>query len=202
LALRNGNEAGSMRFSIVTKGGGIQQSVVGNAGRAGGDVIVTNTSGALHIVVTGGAGYIESNSAGLQAALGLSAALANANANRWISLTKSDSQYGQLTNATSFSATLNEFTPRGSNLHLKLQTIAGHSVGLISGVGLSDVAVQSFKIELGVTTQTPVLPIAGTVSVQGNGKTATQAGLFAKWGQPASVVAPSNAIPLSVINRG
>ena len=202
LALHNASRAATMRFRIVTTGAGIQQTVVGEAGPSGGDVIVTNPSETLHIVVSAGVGYIESDSTGLHAALGLPATVAFANANRWISLTKADSQYGLVANATSFATTLNEFTPRGSNLHLVVKRITGHNVGLITGVGLSDVAVQSFNIQLGVTTQTPVLPIAGTVSVQGNGKTSTQAGAFARWGQPVSVVAPSNAVPLSAINHG
>jgi hypothetical protein len=203
LALHNAKAEGTMRYRITTQGSGSQQSVAGDASAKGGIVVVTNANGVVRIVVTGGIAYIDSNaSVALQGVLGLSPALAGANTNKWISLTPTDSQFGQLATAASFSSTLTEFTPGGSQLHLTEKTVAGKRVGLIDGTGTPVVALQSYDIQLAVTTRSPVLPVGGAVSAQGNGKTATQIALFALWGKPFPLTAPTNATPLSVITHG
>ena len=202
LALHNAMAAGTMRYRITTQGSS-QQSVAGDSSAKGGIVVVTNANGVVRIVVTGGMAYINSSaSAALQGVLGLSPAVAGANTNKWISLTPTDAQFNQLANAASFSSTLSEFTPGGSQLHLTDKTVAGHRVGLIDGSGTPVVAVQSYDIQLAVTTRSPVLPVGGAVSVQGNGLTTTQVALFALWGKPFPLKAPSNATPLSVITHG
>lgn len=203
LALHNATAAGTMRYRITTQGSGTQQSVSGDASAKGGVVVVTNANGVVRIVVTGGMAYIQSNaSVALQGILGLSPAVAGANTNKWISLTPADSQFSQLATAASFSSTLTEFTPGGSQLHLTEKTVSRRRVGLIDGTGTPVVAVQSYDIQLAVTTRSPVLPVGGAVSVQGNGKTATQIALFALWGKPFPLQAPANATPLSVITHG
>jgi hypothetical protein len=201
LALQNATEAGTMSYRITTRGSG-QQNVVGNTSARGGDVVVTSSAGVVHIIVTGGTAYIESTTpAGLVGALGVSAAVAAANAKKWISLAPKDTQFTQLSNAASFSSTMAEFTP-GGTLSLSETTVAGHPVGLINGTGTSSVALQSYSVQLAVSTRTPVLPVAGAVSVQGNGKTATQVALFARWGKPVALNAPTNTTPLSALPRG
>jgi hypothetical protein len=199
LALRNAAAAGTMRFRIETNGGALHQTVVGEAGTQGGEVTVTNTTGVVRIVVTGGVGYISAGAASLQSAMGLSATAATTYANRWISVTPADAPYSKLATSVSFSSTLAEFTPGGKHVHLVVRTIAGHSVGLIDGVGSALAPVESYRVELGVTTDSPVLPIAGTVTVKANGTTATQAGVFTLWGTPLGVKVPSHAVALSAI---
>jgi len=201
LALADARKAATLRYTITTQSGSAKQSVAGDANADGGAVVVTNSTGVLRVVVIGDTGYIQSDAAALQGALGVSSAVATANAGKWISVTSADSQFGDLATATSFSSTLAEFTP-GGNLHMTEQTVAKHRVGLIDGIGKSSVAVQSYNIQMAVTTKAPVLPVAGAVTVQGNGKTATQIAVFAVWGKPLTLTAPANATPLSTLTKG
>ena len=201
-ALANARKAATVRYTITTQSGSAKQSVAGDANANGGAVVVTNSTGMIRLVVIGTMAYIQSDAPALQGALGLSSTVANANANKWISVTSADSQFSELAAATTLPSILTEFTPGGSNLRLTERTVAGHRVGLINGVGKSSVAVQSYAIQMAVTTQRPVLPVAGAVTVQGNGKTATQIAVFAEWGKPLTLTAPSNATPLSTITKG
>jgi hypothetical protein len=190
-----------MHFSIKTQAAGTQ-NVVGDATSQGGDVVVTNASSTVRILVTGGTGYIKTDGASLQSGLGLSSTVANTYANQWISLTPRDTQFSQLAASVSLSSTLAEFTPDVKHLRLTEKPIAGHPVGLIVGTGTAAVKVQSYDIQLAVTTQTPVLPIGGVVSVHANGKSVTQVALFTRWGKPVALKPPAKAIPLSTIAKG
>jgi hypothetical protein len=202
-ALHDATKAGSMRFTITTQSNGATQSVAGDTSTKGGAVVVTSASGVVHILVDGSNGYIESNSsAALGSALGLSASLASANVNKWISVTPADAPFDALQTATSFSSTLAEFTPGGSHLRLTHRTVAKHGVQDIDGTGTAVQAVGSYDIQIVLTQTKPVLPIGGGVTVKGNGKTVTQIALFAKWGGPLPLAPPSNATPFSQIEKG
>ena len=202
LALADARKAATMRYTISTQSGSAKQSVAGDANADGGAVVVTNSTGVLRVIVIGDTAYIQSDAAGLQGALGVSSAVATANAGKWISVTSADPQFGDLATSTSFSSTLAEFTPGGNNLHLTERTVAKHRVGLIDGIGTSSVATQPYDIQMAVTTKSPVLPVAGAVTIQAGGKTATQIAVFAVWGKPLTLTAPPNATPLSVITKG
>ena len=202
LALDNATKAGTMGYTITTQSGTGKQSVAGNASAKGGDVLVTNPDGVLHLVVIGATAYVKSDAAVLQSVLSLPAAAASGNADKWISVTSKETQFGPLAAATSFSSTLAEFTPGGASLRLTGGTVAGHHVGLIDGTGPSAVSAQTYDIQLVVTTKAPVLPIGGGVTVQGNGKKATQVAVFALWGKPLTLQAPTGATPLSAIAPG
>ncbi len=201
LVLRNATAKGMMSYDITLKASATQQTAVGDAGPKSGDVVVTDPGEVLRIVVTGGVGYIQSNAAGLQGALGVSSAAATASANRWISVTPADSHYDQLVAATSFSSILAQFTPGGGRLRLTETTVAGHRVGLIDGTGKTPDG-KSYDVQLVVTTRAPVLPVGGAVNVQVNGKPATQVALFSRWGRHIRVTPPVSAIPLSAVTKG
>ena len=190
-----------MRYDITFKGSGTQQSAVGDARVNGGDVVVQNADGVVRIIVTRGVGYINAGSAGLQGALGLSPAVASANANRWISVTAAEPQYKQLVAATSFSSIMAEFTPGGSHLHLTQKTVSGHRVGLIDGIGTTP-AKSTYDIQMAVTALAPVLPVGAAVDVQVNGQAATQGVLFSLWGKRIPIPPPTKAIPLSSTSSG
>jgi hypothetical protein len=197
LALRNARAAATVHFSIQTKGA-VQQDSVGVAGPTAGETVITNSGGVDRILVTGDSGYIESDAPGLVATMGLTAASAQANANRWIAVSSADSTFPQLAESVSFASTLDEFTP-GGTLSMAVTTIDGHTVGMIEGTGTAAEAVQSYDVEMAVTTTTPVLPIAGAVRISANGKTVTQTAVFGQWGAPVTVKPPTGAVQLSEI---
>ncbi len=203
LALHNATKAGTMSYNVATQTSGAIQTVIGAASTQGGEVIVTSSSGMVRILVTGSTGYIESNSAAdLASALGMPSALAAANTNKWISLTSTDSQFSALATATSFSSTLAEFSPGGSNLRLTEKTVAKRGVDVIDGTGTAPGTVRSYDVQLAVTKKTPVLPVGGATTLQGNGKTLTQTAVFSQWGKPLPLKAPVGATPLGSITAG
>src|SRR5271169_587884 len=71
LALRDARAAGSMHFTIQTKGG-VQQDAIGGTASQGGEVVTTSSNGVDRVLVTGKTGYIEADALALQAAMGLS----------------------------------------------------------------------------------------------------------------------------------
>lgn len=203
LALRNATKAGTMSYNVTTESSGSTQTVIGAASPRGGEVIVTSSSGMVRILVTGSTAYIDSNSAGdLVSALGLSSALATANTNKWISLTSADTHFAPLATATSFSSTLAEFSPGGSNLRLTEKTVAGRRVDVIDGTGTAPMTVRPYDVELAVTMKTPVLPVGGSATLQGTGTTLTQIAVFSQWGKPLALKAPAGATPLGAITTG
>jgi hypothetical protein len=198
LALHNAHQAKTVSFSVKTQAAGFQQSVQGDTGPAGGDVTVTSPAGVVRIIVVGGMGYLESDAGGLQAALGLSSTAATAGADKWIAIPPVSPHYADLTRATSFDSTLSEFTPSGT-LRLTDTNIAGRSVGLIEGAGTATVQVQSYDVQMALTTQKPILPIGGGVTVKANGNTSMQAAVFSLWGRSLSLSPPPGAISLASI---
>jgi hypothetical protein len=199
LALHNARQAKTLSFTVKTQATGFQQSVQGDAGPAGGDVTVTSPAGVLRIIVVGGMGYVESDVGGLEAALGLSSTAAGAGADKWIAIPPASPHYADLTRATSLDSTLGEFTP-GGTLELTDTNIAGRSVGLIEGIGTATVKVQSYQVQMAVSTQKPILPIGGGVTVKANGNTSMQAAVFSLWGRTLNLSAPAGAIPLASIS--
>jgi hypothetical protein len=201
LALRDATTAGTVRVSVRTQGSAVSQSVVGEVGGDQGDVIVTTPTGVVHIIVTGGTGYLESDALPGLEALGVSSTAAAGYINKWISVTPGSAPYPSLAAAVSFTSTLDEFTP-GGGLTLTEKVIAGRTVGFIEGTGSSDQTVQAYHVQMAVTTTAPVTPVGGIVSIQANGRSVTQTAVFSQWGRPLSITAPVGATPLDRIPAG
>ena len=192
LALRNATHAGSVRYSVKTTGSA-QQTVVGATGSTGGSAVISSADGQVHIEVIGKTGYIASPAEGLVATMGMTQAVAAANAGRWISVRSTDQPFAQLAAAVSFRSLLNEFTP-GGTLHLVFTRFGGRTVGLVIGTGSAGQAVKSFHVEMAVAASTPLLPLGGVLSVSANGNTVTQTGAFAQWGAPLALQAPPGSV--------
>jgi hypothetical protein len=203
LALHNARTAGTMSYTITTQQSGATQTVIGLADARGGELVLTSGTGVVKILVIGNEAWIESNSgAYLASALSLSSAVAGTNADKWISLTSSDSQFSALATATSFSSTLAEFTPGGSTLALSHKTVSKRRLDVVEGTGTAPGAAKPYDIQLAVTSTAPVLPVGGATTLQGNGKTLTQIAVFSHWGQTVSLKAPTGATPLPTISAG
>ncbi|HTZ09735.1 MAG TPA: hypothetical protein VMB72_11710 [Acidimicrobiales bacterium] len=192
LALRNAMRADDVVFSIKTSGA-TQQTVDGATGAAGGYEVVSSPEGQVHIEVIGPTAYIASPAEGLVATMGMTQAVAEANAGRWISVKSSDQPFPQLSQALSFKSLLDEFTP-GGTLHLSFTKFGARTVGLVIGSGTAAQAVKSFHVELAVSATTPELPVGAVLQISANGNTVTQTAVFAQWGKPVTLETPPGAV--------
>lgn len=192
LALRDAMHAGSLVFSIKTTGA-TQQTVAGATGAGGGFEVVSSSQGQVHIEVIGATAYIASPAEGLVATMGMTQAVAEANAGRWISVKSSDQPFPQLSQAVSFKSLLDEFTPSGT-LHLSFARFGDKTVGLVIGSGTAAQAVTSYHVELAVSATTPMLPVGAVLQISANGNTVTQTAAFAQWGKRVTLQAPPGPV--------
>ena len=172
--MHDADAAGTVHYSVQTKGTNVNQSVVGEIGLDGGDVVVTNPTSTVHIIVTGNVGYIESDTVVTAGNLGPDAVGGNGEPAHMDLVGAHRRPVRPVAVGSVVVVDAREFTPGGEHLHLAVQSIAGHSVGVIDRVGDGVVKVSSYLVQLGVTTKSPVLPIAGVVTILRNGKTAKQ----------------------------
>ena len=201
-ALDDAARAATVQFQVQTREAGINQHVGGVVGPHEGMVTISSSTGQSQIIVKGGVAYIESDGPGLQVALGVSGSAASTLSGKWVAVHTGETPYDQLTAAASLTSTLAEFTPGGATARDTTQTISGHSVVLILGSGTGSSPVQAYTVQMAVTAQSVPLPIAGVVTIKGNGKTATQQADFERWGRRIHVNAPTTSITFSTVGGG
>jgi hypothetical protein len=190
-----------VQYQVTTTGAGTDQHVNGAWGPNGASVTISSSSGQSQIIVKNGTAYIRAGASELQLSLGVTAPQASPLAGKWVAVRSTQAPYAQLEKATALSPTLAEFTP-GGQLRTSAQRVAGHSVVAILGTGTGSAPVQTYTVQLAVTEQSSPLPIAGVVTIAGDGRSAHQQAVFSAWGKAVTIETPVNAVAFAGTGTG
>ena len=118
-------------------------------------------------------------------------------ANRWISLTRSDTAYHDVVTGMLLSSVLSQVLPAGTLSKSKPTTLYGVKVIAISGSANARLGLSSSKQTLFVSTTAPYLPVALDAAGRSRGVPTTLTVTFSHWGQHFHISAPSSALPIS-----
>jgi hypothetical protein len=120
-------------------------------------------------------------------------------AGQWIAVPSSSSEYANAASGLTLSELITNVTPTAPLSLTKLTTIDGKSVVGVSG-GLAPWANQySGTLVLYVSTAAPYLPVADVVRGTNATDKLTGTDHMSDYGEPVTVTAPANSIPISSI---
>jgi hypothetical protein len=192
---------GSVHFAEVTRQGSTTQSLVGAlSAPAAWETLVTGGS-RFEVRLTGGVVYVRGPAAVLESALGLSRTAATANAGNWISVQSGDAPYSPVVQALSLEGELDPYVPGEPGLHQGATVhVHGHAATPVTGTPSVTVSQgNAGVVTLFVATESPHLPLGGTLVLQKGKVRASRVVAYTNWGKPVTVSAPSGAVPYSSI---
>jgi len=210
-ALANARRAGSFHYVSVSNSSLTGTfSTVGDAGRSSGKQEITTNSpnGTAHftVIVVGTACYFQGDSLAMQQNLNVDAAVAQAHAEQWISLSPSDAPYASVYAAVNTHDALYENIAFKPQRDTGTSTISGRRVRTIGGAptpvkisGQPSLAIKGIAtLEVSATTHLPVhYSESGTLSTNGQSEHKSFTMTFSDFGKEVSETPPSGAVPFS-----
>ncbi len=186
-----------VHYELHATTGSSTQSISGDAGVSEGEQEVETGNDVVQVELIGGTAYVQANSGGLQY-LGLSSSVASTYAEKWISVSSSDSLYQPITEAVTLSGIFGQLKPTGTLRTGQPVTVDGHRVVAVIGNLPGQVASGvTGAAEFYVSLTSPNLPLAFYGEAKNKSSKVTDVGAFADWGESLALVAPSGAVPYS-----
>ncbi|HUC35690.1 MAG TPA: hypothetical protein VMR97_01050 [Acidimicrobiales bacterium] len=205
-AISAARAAGSFHYVSRSTGTSGDSTTVGDAGADSGKQVITsndkNGASSFTVLVVGTACYFQGDALAMQENLGVTAAIAQAHANQWISLSPSDQPYGSVYAAVNTGQALTDNITLEPQ-HLSSSTGGGRKLQKVTGAitpvtiaGQTDALKGTASLEVSAATHLPVsYSERGTSSGQTNSFTIA----FSDFGQPVSEAAPQGAVSFASI---
>ncbi len=176
---------------------GVGLKVVGDTGKSSGSqvlqVINGSTTESLSVILIGSTGYVRGNDAGLQKALGLTAAQSSTYANQWLSFPTSNTSLAELVSGLRNADVASELQMSGPYKFGSSKTISGQTAQAIDGTAATSagtkVPIILYVSSNGRPVEEVTNPKAKSTSIKG---TVT----FSKWGEVTHPKAPTTSVPL------
>lgn len=202
-ALAAARSEGTVHFTLHASGTSTNETVVGNAGLLNGEQELTIGSDQVEAELLNGAAYLDATPGWLHSVLGLPAAVANAYAAKWISLTSSDALYSQITQSVTLNGLLKQVTPTGPLRAANPSSLDGRMViGVIGGLPGRARTGTIGTSRLYVSTASPNLPVGFTGDATNtSGQRVTDSGSFSDWGGALQLSPPPGAVPLDSLPK-
>jgi hypothetical protein len=166
---------------------------------------VTQNSGRQTITGPGGlqarvllvdkVGYMSGNEKGLVDYFGFPSDVASAVGEHWISVSSTGAAYGSVAEDATLGSALKLITPAGSLKELGPSRVDGMNVIGIHG-SVPRAVSHSGTETLYITRSAKPLPVEVIYTLSHDGKTVRVPTTLSKWGERATVTAPTTAIPL------
>jgi hypothetical protein len=188
---------------------------LGDAGQSSGkqDITTTSPNGTARftVIVVGTACYFQGDYLAMQENLNVSAAVAQAHAEQWISLSPSDGPYASVYAAVDTHDALYDNIAFKPQRDMGTSTISGRRVRTIGGTakplnipGEPSMPIKgTATLEVSVTTHLPVrYSESGTMRVNGESERMSFTMTFSDFGEEVSESPPPGAIPFSSFGTG
>jgi hypothetical protein len=191
-------KSGAMSFSDKSTSGKVTQMLVGVVSPSGGVESLTQSSQpVLQLQLVAGTLYVRTSSEVLESGLQLSAAVATANAGKWISLQSTDGPFASLAGQLTLAAEIETFVPT-SNLHRDKEVkVGGHLTIPVSGSPAPSVAngATAGSAAILLSSKAPYLPVGGSLILSKKGSpNLNDIAVFGNWGKSIALTAPSGAV--------
>ena len=198
LAQAAAQQEGSFHFIDQTGTGKDEETLSGDISATTGEEQVQGPNGLLEVRLVGTTIYVNADALVLEDALKLSASLATAHADKWISLEPTDAPYQTVAKALEPTSELAPYIPSGNLKTGNVTTLRGHNVLAVSG-SASTAAGAKAVATLYVSTTAPFVPVSGSLTGTGAQKSENEVVAFAAWGEKVHPSAPQNAVSYSSI---
>jgi hypothetical protein len=171
------------------------------SGAEGQQTVTDGAQGNANLLVVPGHAYLQGNASFLKNSFGFPASIASQYAGKWISFVPSDPGYQQVVDGDTLSSALTESTPTGALTITPARTLDGQTVEGISGGLPRNITQGGAKGSqvLYVSKTAPYLPVEVVTAGSLGGQSGTTVVRFSRWGESVSVVAPTDATPMSSI---
>jgi hypothetical protein len=194
--------AGTFHYESRFASQGAIQHTVGDAGPESGRQVISIGPHSFTVLVIGTACYFSGDAVSAQSQLGLSAAVAEAHAGQWLSLSPSDRPYRAVYEAVTASSALTDNIAFKPQHELGTSTVGDRTVRSIGGA-MTDFSVGgqvqrargAAQFELAASM--PHVPVRYSEHGSINGQRVDFAMVFSHWGERVDVVAPSGAVSFS-----
>jgi hypothetical protein len=176
------------------------QVLVGDAGGSFGQQTLSARTTKLEARFVNFVAYIRSDATVLTRTLGLTAAAAQQNAGKWVSVTPGDPGYAAITKSLEPGSELDSYLPQGKLSVGALTTIGGVKVVPIRGEAPPRArgTLHDVRATLFVRQGAPHVPVGGTISgVTKSGKRQTEVVVFKSWGEKLRLPVPAGAVASS-----
>jgi hypothetical protein len=176
---------------------GVGLKVVGDTGKTAGSqvlqVINGSTTESLAVILVGSTGYVRGNDAGLQKALGLTAAQSSTYANQWLSFPTSNTSLAELVSGLRNSDVASELQMTGPYKFGSSKTIGGQAVQAIEGTAATS---SGTKVPIILYVSANGQPVEEITNPKAKSASITGTVTFSKWGEVTHPKAPAKSVPL------
>lgn len=197
-ALQAARHAGSFHYVERSNSGGQSETIAGNAAAHGGTQLITTGSDQWHLLLVGTAVYFKGNASAMVDQLGAPAAVAQKDAQRWISVPSSTgSLYQGFEVGITASSNLSQFN--GSSGVGFTPTAVGSSTSgstptMVIHGGLGGATPSTTNQATLVVQASNHLPMSLTGQASGSGQSETLHWTFSHWGEHVPLHAPASPI--------
>jgi hypothetical protein len=193
--------ASSFHFADETRVGSHVTTLSGYDTNDGADQILGGAAPSLEVLRTAAGGiFVRGAATALQASLNLSAAVAAAHTNSWISLVPGDAPYVTVANTLDPGQELNSFIP-AAPLHLEgPRKLHGRTVLAVVGTAAATAANGAGHVAtLYVPTKAPYTPVGATLTFGSGSEHGTEVVVFKEWGKRVDPATPTAAVAYSTL---
>jgi len=194
-------KAGSAHYVLTAKQGSQTQTISGDAATDEASQSVSEGSQHIQVVYVGGIAYVEGNAAGLESAMGLTAAVSATYASKWIAVHSADSPYSAIVKAVMLETTVAQLVPTGQLKFTDLTTIGGRqAIGVRGGLPAGTQSGVTGTTTLYVATGKPTLPLEFQGQANMGAQHVVDIGIFTRWGQTLHLSAPTGAVAYATVS--
>ncbi len=208
-ALARGRGQTSLHYVSTSFGEGLTTTIVGDVNQTSGTqrIVVSHASARATIVIelVGHEAYFLGSAAAIEVLIGLTAPVAAAAADKWVSVVPSDSVYESTAAALTVGSVMSELTLAPPITGGPTTVFDGRSVVVISGgwVGDGITAKDHAAGKLEVSASLRPLPIrfGGVAPATPSSSRFGESIVVSHWGEPVHVTPPTSSVPLATIAK-
>ena len=192
--------SGSCHFVDKNGSGTEARLLVGDTGTVDAQQSLSAAGASFDVRLVDGVAYLRGPTDTLESLLGLSAAEASAETGKWLSVTKKDKGYRQISQSLKVEAELDGYIPQAPLAFGSSTTLHGIPVIAVSGSAPAESSTGALnaKATLFVSTEAPYLPVGGVLSgADVHGRPVHEEVAFTGFGEHVRVAVPPGAVAVA-----
>jgi len=209
-ALAHGRAQASLHYVSTSFGEGLATTIVGDVNQTSGTqtIVVSHGTARATIIIelVGHEAYFRGSAAAIEVLIGLTAPVAAAAADKWVSVVPSDSVYESTAAALTVGSVMSELTLSPPITGSPATVFDGRPLIVISGGWVGDgVAAKDHATgKLEITGHVRSLPIrfSGVAPATASSSRFVESLVVSRWGEPVHVSPPASSVPLATVTKG
>lgn len=208
-ALAHGGAQPSLHYVSTSLVQGLTTTIVGDVNQTSGTqtIVVSHGTEKATIVIelVGHEAYFRGSAAAIELLIGLSAPVAAAAADQWVSVVPSDSVYKSTAAALTVDSVMSELTLAPPVTRVSTTVLDGRALVVISGGWIGDGITAkehaTGKLEI-INSATPLpLRFSGVAPATASSSRFAETLIVGRWGEPVHVTPPASSVPLATVTK-